>query len=91
MTHKPFACHRCRSQVLPESVEAATCSACGTRYRVDLKRLSVIAALPLAYVFSVAALRTWQVLLGGLVVGVWLAYALDRKGWKWGIQRHDIR
>lgn len=91
MKQKLFACRRCRSHVLPESAEAAACSAGGTKYRVDFKRLSVIAALPLVYVFSVAAFRTWQMLLGGLLMGVGVAYVLDRKGWKWGIQRHDSR
>lgn len=91
MKQKPFTCHRCRSQVMPESAEAAACRACGTRYRVDFKRLSVIAVLPLAYVFAVAAFKTWQVLLGGLVVGVSLAHVFDRKGWKWGIERHEVR
>lgn len=83
MKPKPFACHQCRSQVLPESGEVASCLACGQKYRVSFKRLSVTAALPLIYVFFVVTFRTWQIFLGGLVVGVLVAYLFDKKGWRW--------
>lgn len=80
---KIFACHQCNSTVIPDSGKVAACAICGAKYGINFKRLSGMAALPIVYVFAVTTFKHWLVLLGGLLIGMWLAFVFDKKGWKW--------
>jgi len=89
MALKKFNCKVCNLKAVHAQRGSASCSHCGAQYEIDMRVVSIQAAIMPIALFLAFVLGQWWVLAACLAGGLYLSIKAERTGSAWRLVRNQ--
>jgi hypothetical protein len=83
MKREKFSCHACGKRMVQSYQGQASCSECGSEYKVSIAEVAKVAAIAPVSFFASLLTGAWWIWLLVLPAGLYFAFKFDREGKKW--------